>query len=344
MATLSKIITGALNDLTPRQKEVLVGRFGLEGDSNGETLAAIGDRLHVTRERVRQIEAGAMVVAKANVTRNTDTMTMLAKVKTYITGKGGVVKKEDAVSYAGTLAKGIREPHLDFLAEASGMFMARREDEEYVPMYVSSEKEWKVAKSLVDGWVSTLRSRRDGILSGSYRTELASFVKNGAATSSVAENYLGLSKLIGMNPYGDAGLCEWPEVNPKTIRDKIYLVLKKKNEPLHFESIARHINEVDFGDGQKALGPTVHNELIKDDRFVLVGRGIYGLRENGYEPGIAREVIAKVLKEKGPMPAKDIVAQVTQQRFFKPNTIVINLQNKSFFEHLPDGKYQVRES
>jgi hypothetical protein len=71
---------------------------------------------------------------------------------------------------------------------------------------------------------------------------------------------------------------------------------------------------------------------------------MYGLRERGYEPGIAREVIARVLKEKGPMLAKDIVSHVTKQRFFKPNTVVINLQNKAFFEHLPDGKYRVREA
>jgi predicted Zn-ribbon and HTH transcriptional regulator len=138
-------------------------------------------------------------------------------------------------------------------------------------------------------------------------------------------------------------LCEWPEISPKTVRDKIYLLLKKKQEPLHFESIAKHINDVGF-DGQKALAPTVHNELIKDDRFVLVGRGMYGLKEHGYEPGIAREVIAKVLLEKGPLTAKDVVMHVTKQRFFKPNTIVINLQNKELFEHLPDGRYQVRQA
>ena len=77
---------------------------------------------------------------------------------------------------------------------------------------------------------------------------------------------------------------------------------------------------------------------------MLVGRGMYGLRESGYEPGIAREVIARVLKEKGPMAAKDVVSHVTKQRFFKPNTVVINLQNKALFERMPDGRYRVREA
>jgi hypothetical protein len=343
MATTTKLINLALQNLNPRQREVLVARFGLSGENDGETLAAIGDRLHITRERVRQIENSAMALAKASVVKDEEAMAMLAKVSKYVAGKGGVAGKPDVVQYANTLAKGIRESQLDFFAEASGAFQVRREDDAFRPLYAVSEKDWKSAKAFVDGWVSTLHSRRDNVFSGAYRTELASFMKAKAVPSPIAENYLGLSKNIGVNPYGDVGLSDWPEINPKTVRDKIYLVLKKKEEPLHFESIAKHINEVGF-DGQKALAPTVHNELIKDNRFVLVGRGMYGLREHGYEPGIAREVIAKVLQERGPLTAKDVVTHVTKQRFFKPNTIVINLQNKALFEHMADGKYQVRQA
>jgi hypothetical protein len=343
MATITKIIGSAVTNLNPRQKEVLTARFGLAGEGDGETLAAIGDRLNVTRERIRQIENSAMALAKVSISKNEEAIALLAKVSKYIVGKGGVAGKGDVVAYAGTLAKGIRETQLDFLAEASGAFQARREDEEFLPLYAASEKDWKSAKSFVDGWVGNLRSNQENVFAGSYRTELASFIKNKALANPIAENFLGLSKQIGVNPYGDYGLQEWPEINPKTVRDKIYLVLKKKGEPLHFESIAKHINDVGF-EGTKALAPTVHNELIKDKRFVLVGRGMYGLGEQGYEPGIAREVIAKVLKERGPLYPKDVVNHVVKQRFFKPNTIVINLQNKSLFERLPDGKYQVREA
>ena len=344
MATFSKIIGNALAELTPRQREVIVARFGLEGKKEGETLAAIGDRFGITRERVRQIENGAMATVAKNIKDHGETVATLAKIKSYIAGKGGVAGKDDVAEYAATLVKGVGVAQLDFLSEASGAFVSRREDEDFLPLYASSEKEWKSAKSFTDKWTGTLRARRAQVFGGTYQAELASFMKENAVSSAVAENYLSLTKRIGKNPFGDRGLSDWPEIGPKTIRDKIYLVLKKNSEPLHFETIARRINDVKFGDGRKALGPTVHNELIKDDRFVLVGRGMYGLRESGYEPGIAREVIAKVLKEKGPMLAKDVVSHVTKQRFFKPNTVVINLQNKALFEHLPDGRYRVREA
>jgi len=344
MAPISRIINSALIGLNTRQKEVLTGRFGIDREGGeGETLAAIGDRLKVTRERVRQIENSGIALAKANILKNSEAVSVLEKIKKYIAGRGGVAEKSDVVQYAGTFTKGARENQIDFLSEVSGAFNLHREDNDFLPFYYVSEKDLKTAKSFVDGWVGFLKSHKEKVFSGSYHAQLASFIKTKSVADAVAENYLNASKHIEKNPYGDIGLRDWPEIRPMTVRDKIYLVLKKKSEPLHFEDIAKHINAVGF-DGTEALAPTVHNELIKDNRFVLVGRGIYGLREHGYEPGTAREVIAKVLKIRGPMAPIDVVTHVNKQRFFKPNTILINLQNRSFFERMPDGRYRVREA
>jgi hypothetical protein len=343
MASTTKLINSALNGLSPRQREVIEGRFGLKG-GEGETLAAIGDRMGITRERVRQIENAGLTVAKANIAKDDETVAILAQVKNFISGKGGVAKKTDVVQYANTLAKGIGENQIDFLSEASASFNVYREDEDYQPFYYTSEKDLKNAQAFVDGWANALKSKKEMALpSAAYRAELANFSKSKSLESSIADNYLATTKLIRANRYGDVGLRDWPEINPSTIRDKIYLVLKKGGEPLHFETIAKKINEVKF-DGQVALAPTVHNELIKDQRFVLVGRGMYGLKEHGYEPGTAREVIARVLKKKGPLKATDVVSTVNAQRFFKENTILINLQNKSAFERMSDGRYRVREA
>ncbi len=343
MASISKIVNTALVGLNPRQREVISARFGLEKAGEGETLAAIGDRLNVTRERVRQIENGAISLIKTNVIENPEAAVILEKIKKFILIRGGVARKADVAQFASSLASGVREAHLDFLAEASGVFNVYREDERYYPFYYVSEKDLKNAQSFVDGWVNFLKSRKDKVFAESYGVQLASFLKAKSVNHSIAENYLGVSKQIHKNPYGDMGLRDWPVISPSTVRDKIYLVLKKKGKPLHFEDIAKHINAVGF-DEQEALAPTVHNELIKDERFVLVGRGMYGLREHGYEPGTARQVIAKVLKGRGPLRPTDVVAHVNKERFFKQNTILINLQNKNYFERLPDGRYRVRES
>jgi len=107
MATLSKIVTNALNGLTPRQREVILARFGLESREGGETLAAIGDRLGVTRERVRQIENGAIVLVKANISKNSEAVVALDKVKKFIVARGGVSGKPEVARYAATLASGV---------------------------------------------------------------------------------------------------------------------------------------------------------------------------------------------------------------------------------------------
>ena len=343
MTQVTKILNTALQGLNPRQKEVLTARFGLEKSGEGETLAAIGDRLSVTRERIRQIEGSAVTLAKANIVKSPETVSLVDKIKKFIASRGGVATKTDVLDYTATLAKGIGENHIDFLAEASGAFNVYREDEDYHSFYYGTAADLKEAKTFVENWVNFLKSHKDKVFGGSYSAQLASFVKTKSVDASVASNYLSVAKHIHRNPYGDVGLRDWPEIRPMTVRDKIYLVLKKKGEPLHFEDIAKHINQTRF-DEETALAPTVHNELIKDDRFVLVGRGMYGLREHGYEPGTAREVIKKVLKNEGPLTPPQVVDAVNKQRFFKTNTILINLQNRSFFERMSDGRYRVREA
>lgn len=157
------------------------------------------------------------------------------------------------------------------------------------------------------------------------------------------QNYVSISKKFDKNVFGDFGLKEWPEIEPKVIRDKSYLVLKKKQQPLHFSKIANEIGEMGI-DENPAHVQTVHNELIKDNRFVLVGRGIYGLKEHGYEGGTVKEVIEKILDNQGPLHSEEVVKLVNQKKILKENTILLNLQNKDNFKRLDDGRYHIKEA
>lgn len=56
---LHEQLSEVLNTLTPREKKVLVLRFGLE-DGRNRTLEEVGKEFNVTRERIRQIEAKAL--------------------------------------------------------------------------------------------------------------------------------------------------------------------------------------------------------------------------------------------------------------------------------------------
>ncbi len=343
MSSIAKALTPVLGILTPRQKEVILGRFGLDKSGEAQTLAAVGDRLHVTRERIRQIEQSALTLIAREIKNSSLCVQIIGTAKKILKAAGGVMKKEALLEKLSSTTEGINENYLSLLLEASHEFEFYPEDEEYWAFYYLSKTELRTATGFVEAWEGFLESQKEKILAGSYKPHLRDFIKKKHIDPVHAEQFLAVSKKIHANTYGDVGLRTWPEIRPMTTRDRAYLILKKIREPLHFVAIADAINAAKLS-AQKALAPTVHNELIKDGRFVLVGRGMYALREQGYEPGIAKDVIRRVLKANGPMTADKVVAEVGKQRMFKANTVVINLQNKNYFERLSDGTYRVRES
>ena len=156
------------------------------------------------------------------------------------------------------------------------------------------------------------------------------------------DSYLEVSKRIQANKEGKLGLIDWPEIKPRSVKDRAFLVFKKHQKPLHFREITLLIDQLDTTEirDKKTHPQTVHNELIKDVRFVLVGRGMYALGEWGYKPGTIADVITNVLKEKPHLASKDeIVNEVLAQRMVKKNTILIKLSNKKYFQRNAEGKY-----
>ncbi len=151
---------------------------------------------------------------------------------------------------------------------------------------------------------------------------------------------LKAAKRIEQNKFGHWGIHSWREIKPKTINDKIYLVLKNQDEPMHFSDIAGNINKISF-DNKKANAATVHNELILDKKYVLVGRGLYGLKEWGYKDGTVTDVIEEILNNNGDaMTREEIIDKVLSKRLVKKATIILALMNKEKFNKI-EGKYSV---
>lgn len=137
---------------------------------------------------------------------------------------------------------------------------------------------------------------------------------------------------------GEWGRADAKIMKVKGLRDYAYLTLRAHGSPLHYKEVAEKIKEI-FG--KDAHPATTHNELIKDDRFVLVGRGIYALREWGYTPGMVKDVIKEVISKHGPLTKKEIVEKVKRERHVKDSTIKVNLQDKSTFKRIEDGRFDL---
>lgn len=324
-----KLVQILLNNLPPRQREVLECRYGLK---NGRemTLAEIGKKYDVTRERVRQVENLAIRSLK-DVFLTKELNSFLAMAVACLKQFGGARRDDLLIAdVARSMSENINvknfKNRIKFLLEMSGKASFYRTDKDFASFWYLGAEDLQRVRGFVENLIQKLKTGND------WRAELK---------TPQIRNYLSLSKRFATNSYGDFGLAEWSDINPRTARDWAFLVLKKASKPMHFTQLAKAINGL--RKGRITNVQTVHNELIKDSRFILVGRGTYGLREFNIMPGTCREVIANVLKAKGPQTSRDLIKLVLRERDFKENTLILNLQNKKHFIRLGDGRYNLRE-
>lgn len=340
MSNIKEVIENFLIGLSDRQREIIESRFGLKREI--QTLAAIGEKYGLTRERVRQIEAASLGIIREKYNKSFF-IKELEKAVDYFNKIGGIRKENDFINDIKNIFNDskITKNQAKFIFEISEDLLYRQEDDNFYSFWYLNKDVFNKANNFINKLEKFLDDKKEEVITLKKFDELfAQVVKTHNLNNSIAVNYISISKKFGVNPYGDFGLMKWEEINPKTAKSRTYLILKKHKNSLHFKEIANKINEMRLGN-RKTLFQTVHNELIKDPRFVLVGRGTYGLAEHGVMPGTAKEVIARILKNKGPLPKEEVVDLVKQERMLKENTILLNLQNKKHFKKLSDGRYHI---
>jgi len=336
-----KICSGLLKDLPQRTTNVVERRFGLQTGKR-ETLEAIGESYSITRERVRQIEEEGFSKIQPRIKERRKVLQCFDKALASF----GDLKKEEA--FLQFLGGEKYQNHIFFLLTNGEGFYRCSEDKDFYPLWTRKKESVASAKKVVKSTIKKLKKEKTALDSNklfNIQEKEISKILNRKINKNIFLSYLETSKEIQKNPEGRFGLRNWLEINPRGVKDRAYLVLKRKGKPLHFAEIAASIEKLPFPFQRKTHTATVHNELIKDSRFVLVGRGLYALEEWGYVSGVVRDVIAQILKEsKKPLSKKEILGKVSKQRFVKENTISLNLQNKNYFVKDSKGKYIVREA
>jgi len=340
--------------LNSRQKEIIFRRFGLNGEE--KTLEAIGQDLGLTRERVRQIiEMTLVKIRRGSVTP--EMAKVFSSFKNYLQKNGGL-KREELLFSDPLFNHQANSRHwlCLLLALEGSLFRAGETKEFYAFWALEQNKLFSVQKLLK--LIEKKLSKEKKPLGIKKLTEAV------PGDPSFLKSVLEISKVVLRTGDGQYGLKTWPEVNPRGVRDLALLVFKKIKKPLHFIKVANLIDEFLFPEKpqefsvvaasataaslpvpKKTNFQTVHNELIKDSRFVLVGRGVYALREWGYEPGTVKDVISQVLKKaKQPLSQDEVLKRVLSQRLVKESTILLNLGNKKCFLKSENGRYSVHEA
>ena len=323
-----------LSELPERSRKVLSDRFGLSSKGEGRTLDAIGQEYGVTRERIRQIENHSIMAVRDSEAYGEHAATFEI-LKNAIALLGAVLAEETLLK---KIAKNETEHnHLVFLLTVGRHFQQRREDNDFnARWYVDENLAEQVEEALTNLYKSIEQNRltpEDEFIQMFARHLKAAGVKN--RSEETMGHWLVISKRLGRNPLGEWGRMDSPHVRIKNTRDFAYLTLKRHGSPMHFTEVAGGIEKLFSREAHPA---TTHNELIKDSRFVLVGRGLYALKEWGYEPGVVRDVVRAILAREGPLTRDEIIERVKRERYVKDATIAVNLQN-SAFTRSSDGRY-----
>lgn len=331
-----KLSLALLSAVDERTRDVLSRRFGLQ-EEDPQTLEAIGRSLGVTRERIRQIEAGGLkqIQEFLKQEKKEHATAKLFDLTSDLLAKTGGFRREDLLLQELTDRVSSLENSVAFLLTFAQDLVREKESDNFYSFWTKKRD----LGSVISGIIQKLRKRLESQGKPLPFHELARSLED-----RVLASHLEVAKDIEQTFEGKWGLVDWPEVKPRGVRDRAYIVLKHKQQPLHFREVAQLIDNLGL---QKRQGPTlvqtVHNELIKDKRFVLVGRGTYALSEWGVAPGTVKDVIVGILKEKGqPMRKDAIIQEVLRLRQVKTSTVLLNLQDRSLFAKDEQQKYSYR--
>ena len=334
---IAKAVQGSLSIIEQdREKEIISRRFGIDGER--ETLEQIGDFLSITRERVRQLEKA--IIVRLRIAAEDNKIPNLAAAEKIIirnlTEEGRIARISALTSKIyGREATNPEKSYLIFLSEISANLILIEETEKYYgAIGISDYGDEKTVKKHIDEIVNLIKTQKAPLsleeLDSRLNYEHPNYIR---ATASISKQLSSLDD--------QWGLTKWPTVNPKNIRDKIYVILQNKKEPMHFNDIAEAISNSKFRKKDVTI-QAIHNELIKDPRFVLIGRGIYALRDWGYKKGTVSQIITSILQEsKTPLTREEIVKNVLKVRKVKETTVLLNLQNKKLYQRVDKNTYTV---
>lgn len=332
-----QVVKKLLLALPERSRDIITKRYGLGNNPEQMTLDAIGKNYGITRERVRQIENHALGVIRKSKNYSEEKVSF-EELEKIIHSLGGIAVEQDLLDFV-SKDKSVQS-QIDFLLVVGNPFKKIKEDEDF-------KHRWFIDENLAGKIQESLKKLYENLKDNDLVSEqeivkvFLSYIEDVSEqykTEEICKRWLCISKKISKNPLGEWGKSESSNINTKGMRDYAYLVIRKHGSPIHFREVAKAITTV-FN--KKAHVATTHNELIKDPRFVLVGRGLYALSEWGYMNGVVKDVIKNLIEKNGPMTKQEVVEKVMKERYVKENTIIINLQNKKFFKKNKDNKYEI---
>ncbi|MBP7670669.1 hypothetical protein KA119_00035 [Candidatus Gracilibacteria bacterium] len=331
LTEIDEIVQNLLLLLSEKEKEVITKRFNLDQEGK-RTLEEIGQEFAVTRERVRQIEKNALNKMKRNVFN-----TALSGLNEFVTGivrsNGGLIRKKNLL----TEIKSLLPENQNFEEGPLDLSFALHDEIESVGNTINFHPHLREKaipeynlKFAANNLINQLQKYGDAKNLTKIHSDLSPVLGEIDFNIVKVKSLIEIDKRLKLLSDNNVGLSEWRHIHPRTLRDKILFILKSEKKPLHFNDIADKISASKF-DNRNINVQAVHNELIRHQNFVLIGRGIYALSEWGYEKGTVADVIEAILREHKELSQEEITAKVLEKRQVKKITITLALKNNPNF-------------
>lgn len=365
-ASVIALLEEFLSDLSDREKDILVRRFQLSQNPRKETLKQIGDDYGITRERVRQIEKDSINKIKNQIEKSDNFSVLVQEIVNFLNDHGGFAEENYLLSnlLQNLIEQELKEHEQELNKRALYFvidqlvddFYKEAENNDFNYIWRLDSTELNLVREYIQEIIASLEQENKTLKTQEFIDYLKSHSafeqrkdffeavnsKSNKDLEDILLSYINLTKNVKQNIFDEWGLVSWSRVQPRKLAEKIDLVLEKQAKPLHFSEIAENINNANF-DNKNICAATVHNELISNKNYVLVGRGIYALKEWGYQDGTVLEVIELILnRAEQPMTKEEIFENVLKQRMVRKATIYLALMNKDKFEKLPSGLYKLR--
>lgn len=328
-----------LKEIPVRSRDILSARFGLLGKPT-ETLEEIGQTYTITRERVRQIIMNTLhSLAKEH--EHPLFKEVSARIILAIEERHGIIRTKTFLNTLAPEDNKERGALLTFI-ECLPLVREMKATKEYERVYVTQGFSFQIWREVKNEAIYILETGNQSLTSEELISQF--HLKNESIDGQQIIDFLSVSKEVRQNVFGRWGLAEWSDIKPRGTREKAYLVLKTTGKLLHFREIASLIDSYGLKSKKKTQShpQTVHNELIKDSRFVLVGRGTYALAEWGYKKGTVKEVLKEILSQSSiPLSREEILRRILKIRQVKKSTVIINLN--TFFRRVGKDTYTIKK-
>ena len=343
--TINSVSRELLSTLKQRPCQIINMRFGLNG-AEPQVLGKIGQKFGITRERVRQIESDSFKKLQS-ASKSKEFHQIVDSAVLIIQECGGFCEKR-------SLKKKLKNNVTIEERNKLMLILNSSEKLQFKKGKLTMRGFWFIKSERIDAEVVKIHNyivkyakelkqpfSFDEIMGHMNQTKWKEFFE-GERGQKRLKMILQMSRLIGRNILGEWGLKNWEVISQRGAREKAYLVLRKYEKPLHFRKITNLINQ--HWEEKQTLPQTVHNELIKDERFVLIGRGIYGLNNWGYPEGTVKEIIVAFLEKQGEPTEKEIIVEyVLSKKQVKKTTVMVTLADKKVFQKDPQGGFVVKK-